>query len=142
MVIRQMAASDLPAVTALCEQLGYPTSLEELTQRFARLNGRRGEYMLVAAHGDSVSGWIHVRRVDALESEPHAEVWGLVVDDQLRSRGVGRALLETAERWAAAQALPLVRIRSNVLREEAHAFYTRAGYSIVKRQSVFDKRLG
>lgn len=136
-----MRTSDLPAVVALCGQLGYPTSHEVLTRRFATLNGRRGEQMLVALHDEAVRGWIHVRRVDSLESDPQAEVWGLVVDEDVRSQGVGRALLETAERWAVQHELTRIRVRSNVLRESAHAFYERAGYAIVKRQSVFEKQL-
>ena len=136
-----MRTADLSAVAALCEQLGYPTSPETLTGRFATLNGRRGEQMLVAVEDDRILGWIHVRRVDSLESDAHAEVWGLVVDDRERSHGVGRALLETAERWAVEHGLSRVRVRSNVIRERAHAFYERAGYAVVKRQSVFEKRL-
>jgi GNAT superfamily N-acetyltransferase len=141
MTIREMRASDLAAVAVLCDQLGYPTSEAVLTGRFATLNGRRGEQMLVAIHDDAVWGWIHVRRVDSLESDAHAEIWGLVVDDRVRSQGVGRALLELAERWAADHGLDRMRVRSNVVRERAHAFYERAGYNVVKRQSVFEKRL-
>lgn len=141
MTIREMRASDLPGVAELCDQLGYPTSVVTLTKRFATLNGRRGEQMLVAVHDEAVAGWIHVRRVDGLESDPRAEVWGLVVDDQVRSQGVGRALLEFAERWAAENGLECMRVRSNVLRERAHGFYERAGYAVVKQQSVFEKRL-
>jgi len=140
-MIREMRASDLAEVAHLCEQLGYPASHETITGRFASLNGRRGEQMLVAIHDEAVWGWIHVRRVDSLESDPHAEVGGLVVDDGARSQGVGRALLETAERWAAEHGLARIRVRSNVVRERAHAFYERAGYGVVKRQSVFEKRL-
>jgi GNAT superfamily N-acetyltransferase len=141
MTIREMRASDLPSVAGLCDQLGYPTTVQTLTGRFATLNGRRGEQMLVAVHDEAISGWIHVRRVDGLESDARAEVWGLVVDDQVRSQGVGRALLEFAERWAVANGLQCLRVRSNVLREQAHEFYQRAGYAIVKQQSVFEKRL-
>lgn len=139
--IREMRLSDLATVTALCEQLGYPTSQEAMATRFANLNGRRGEQMLVALHDDTVWGWVHVRRVDSLESDPHAEVWGLVVGDAVRSKGVGRALLETAERWASEHGLSRIRVRSNVTRERAQTFYERAGYGLTKRQSVFDKRL-
>jgi GNAT superfamily N-acetyltransferase len=141
MTIREMRAADLSAVTTLCDQLGYPTSLEVMTGRFATLNGRRGEQMLVAFDDEAVRGWIHVRRVDSLESDAHAEVWGLVVDDRVRSQGIGRALLEFAERWAIEHGLGRIRVRSNVLRERAHAFYAGAGYTVVKRQSVFEKQL-
>jgi len=139
--IRDMRASDLPAIVLLCDQLGYPTSHDLLADRFATLFGRRGEQMLVAVDDVAVRGWIHVRRVDSLESDAHAEIWGLVVDDRVRSQGIGRSLLEFAERWAADHGLARMRVRSNVLRERAHAFYEREGYAVVKRQSVFEKRL-
>lgn len=112
-----------------------------MVQRFAALTGRRGEQLLVAVQRESVCGWVHVRRMNTLESEPHAEIWGLVVDDGERSHGIGRDLLATAERWATGQGLSLVRVRSNVTRARAHAFYEREGYTIVKRQAVFEKRL-
>lgn len=98
--------------------------------------------MVVAVDDERICGWIHVRRVDSLESDAHAEIWGLVVDDRDRSQGIGRGLLETAERWAADHGLQTVRVRSNIVRERAHAFYARAGYTMVKQQSVFEKHLG
>jgi GNAT superfamily N-acetyltransferase len=140
--IREMRAQDIPSVAALCDQLGYPTSPEALLGRFAALNGRRGEQLLVAVDDERICGWIHVRRVDSLESDAHAEIWGLVVDDRDRSQGIGRSLLETAERWATDHGLQTVRVRSNVVRERAHTFYARAGYRVVKQQSVFEKHLG
>lgn len=136
-----MRVSDLPAVTTLCGELGYPAAPDVVARRFEALNRRPGEQMLVATEGEAVHGWVHVRRVDSLESDVQAEVWGLVVDARVRSKGVGRALLESAERWAVDHGLPRMRIRSNVVRDRAHAFYARAGYIIVKRQSVFEKRL-
>jgi hypothetical protein len=63
-----MRAADLPSVATLCDQLGYPTSPDTLVGRFASLNGRRGEQMLVTVRDEEVLGWIHVRQVDSLES--------------------------------------------------------------------------
>lgn len=89
-----------------------------------------------------VIGWIHVAEKHALELDPFAEILALVVDEQARSRGVGATLVARAETWAAERALGLIRVRANVVRERAHRFYVRLGYSELKRQIAFAKTLG
>jgi len=69
-------------------------------------------------------------------------VKGLVVASSARSHGVGSRLMEVAEAWALARGLREVVVRSNVIRDRAHAFYTRIGYQEQKRQVKFKKRLG
>ena len=80
--------------------------------------------------------------IHGIESDPHAEIGGLVVDERARSRGVGRVLLAAAEAWAARQGLREVALRSNILRERAHDFYRRLGYDCPKTQHRFRKRIG
>jgi GNAT superfamily N-acetyltransferase len=47
--------------------------------------------------------------------------------------------VSAAETWAAKRGAKRLRVRSNVMRERAHRFYERLGYTITKRQAVFDK---
>lgn len=86
-------------------------------------------------------GWVHVEERRLIESEPRAEINGLVVDETCRSRGVGRVLLEHAEQWARERGFRSVVLRSNVIRGRAHAFYERLGYQVFKTQKVFRKPL-
>jgi Acetyltransferase (GNAT) family. len=88
-----------------------------------------------------VIGWGHVGSRLLLESDPFAELLGLVVDARRRSGGVGARLVEEAERWAVARGHFTIRVRSNVIREDAHRFYFRSGYRLSKRQAVFTKDL-
>ena len=69
------------------------------------------------------------------------EVNGLVVDRDVRSRGVGRLLLERAEEWARDRGVPLIRLWSTTTREGAHRFYERHGYTRIKTQHAFVKSL-
>ena len=87
-------------------------------------------------------GWVHVQERALLESEPFAEVCSLVVEERERGRGVGAALMGACERWALARGLGRMRVRSNVKRAPAHAFYGRLGYAVVKSQHVFQRVLG
>lgn len=137
--LRELEPADLPAVAALCGQLGYPSTVEEIERRAARLAGRPDHSVVVAVRGGEVIGWIHLSARDTLESDPDVEVAGLVVDERCRGGGVGRQLMAYAERWAASRGRTLVRVRSNVVRERAHAFYKGLGFRIQKTQHTLVK---
>jgi GNAT superfamily N-acetyltransferase len=137
-----MDLSDLKDVTTLCAQLGYPSTLEQVTRRFHPISQDGGCALFVAQGSENhILGWVYVRGVLLMESDPRAEVWGLVVDDEARGQGIGRALMERAEQWAAERGYHMVSLRSNTIRHEAHRFYERVGYRIAKTSHVFEKSL-
>jgi GNAT superfamily N-acetyltransferase len=140
--VRPMTLRDAAAVADLCTQLGYPATTETMERRIAALAGRDDHGLLVATvDGEWVVGWIHVCSAMLIEIDPLAEVWGLVVDAEERGRGVGRLLMEAAERWAIARGHRVLRLRSRVQREGAHRFYERLGYRIAKTSHTFQKQL-
>ena len=49
--------------------------------------------------------------------------------------------MEAGEAWARARGLKEMVLRSNVIRERAHAFYRRLGYEEQKRQVKLRRRL-
>ena len=67
------------------------------------------------------------------------EISGLVVDEQVRSQGIGEKLLDRAEQWAREKGCRTVGLRCNVIRDRAHAFYQRHGYQHTKTQKSFRK---
>lgn len=138
--LREATASDIPALAALCGQLGYPSTPEQLAARLTRLAGPE-DCVLVAEMAGKVVGWIHVRGVCCVESDPNAEIAGLVVDESCRGAGVGSELVEAACRWATQHGYGEVRVRSNVIREQAHRFYERQGFRRLKTQIAFARRL-
>ena len=139
---RAMEVGDAPAVAALCVQLGYPATAGEMERRMLLLreNADHGLFVVEDA-GGGVVGWVHVCGEHLLVSPPYAEVGGLVVDDEARGVGVGRALMAEAERWARERGYREVRVRSGTARTGAHAFYQRIGYRLVKSQHRFVKTL-
>jgi GNAT superfamily N-acetyltransferase len=66
---------------------------------------------------------------------------GLVIDAGARRQGLGRELVEVAERWAASRGLPSLTVRSNAARELSHPFYLALGYTRDKTQHVYSKKL-
>ncbi len=141
--IRPAGPDDAPTIARLSTQLGYPQS--ELDARRALQAVRAeasGEVFVATEDGGEVVGWIHVLLAPRLESGTYAEIGGLVVLEALRGRGIGTRLVEAAEAWAAARGAPTIRVRSNVVREDAHRFYTTRGYDVIKTQAVFRKSIG
>jgi GNAT superfamily N-acetyltransferase len=88
-----------------------------------------------------VAGWIQIFREQTVMTQARVEVAGLVVDEKYRGRGIGRALMQHAEAWAREHGCATVSLRSNVIRNEAHAFYKGLGYSLVKTQHAFRKKV-
>lgn len=133
MIIRDATAADAPAISELADQLGYTVTAAEIRDRLPRSS------CVVSELGGQVIGWMQVERRDLVTLGPIAEVTALVVDAAGRGRGVGVALLDWAESWAAGRGCERVRIRCNAVRAETHEFYERRGYREIKTQKVFEK---
>lgn len=137
---REMQENDLVSVASLSGELGYPTTPATLAPRFAALRKVDEGLFVVEADGQ-IAGWAHVGGRVLLESPPHAEVGALVVGRAFRRRGVGRALVERAIEWTRAHGLPTLRLRSNIARPEAHAFYPALGFQLLKTQHAYELRV-
>ena len=141
MWIRPMVGGDARAAAALSGELGYPAAERDVADRWETLAARGDHAVFVADEDGQIAGWVHVHDDWTLETGHTAELMGLVVTEARRGAGVGRALVAEAERWARTQGCPRLRIRSNIVREDAHRFYEALGYARVKRQEVFDKTI-
>jgi GNAT superfamily N-acetyltransferase len=140
--IRAMQGSDAAAVTALSGELGYPASSGEIERRIADVGPREDGALFVAESEDGeVVGWLHVLGRHLLESEPSAEIGGLVVGAKARRKGAGRGLVDAAEAWAREHAYRKMSLRSNTVRVEARPFYESRGYRVTKTQYKFSKDL-
>ena len=139
--IRPARASDVPRIAELSGELGYPASVAEMRQRFVQIKPANRHAVFVAEFEKAVVGWIHVSITPLLEVPRRAEVNGLIVADGRRSLGAGAKLLGAAEAWARSKKCEGMSVRSNVIRDRAHAFYERQGYAHFKTQKAFRKPL-
>jgi len=99
--IRDVRSVDAEAISYLSEQLGYPTSSEEVYSRIHKIVESPQDQSFVATSQDEqVVGWIHVFATMRLESEPFAEIGGIIVAESYQNRGIGKALLKRAQDWA------------------------------------------
>ncbi len=140
-LIREITLDDADAAASLSGELGYQASGEALRQRIETLLGRPDQAIYVACLSGSVVGWIDLAVTYHLAADPRVEIQGLVVSAEVRSRGIGRLLVERAEQWARSRGLTAMLVRSRVTREDAHRFYLREGYTRTKTSAVFAKEL-
>src|SRR5436190_15798975 len=117
--------------------MGYLASSDEMKERIEALRRLADYVVYVACITGAVVGWIDVGISCHLQSEPRAEIGGLVVSADLRGRGIGRHLITRAENWARQRGLRGMVVRSQIAREEAHNFYLREGYARTKTSAVF-----
>lgn len=139
--IRRAERRDAASLAALATQLGYPTTKEQAAKRLRSVRRDPDHAVYVAVWKRRVVAWLHAFVYRVIESEPSVQLGGLVVAEDLRGNGAGRLLMQRAERWARQKGCRTVRIRSNIRRKEAHGFYQKLGYTLVKTQYAFQKRL-
>jgi len=138
--VRRAGAGDSHTIAELCGQLGYPSTSEQIERRLAEA-GNGAAVFVAVSRSVGVIGWVHVRALHLLTRDACAEIGGLVVDEGWRGRGFGGLLMDAAEDWARQQGLGTLRLRSNVIRDEAHAFYRGRGYESSKTSQLFTKTL-
>lgn len=108
-----------------------------MTQRLKIALQSPDHAVFAGVRGSATLGWIHVMRTFHLESGYGAEIAGLVVAEDSRGQGIGTRLAQEAVAWAGARGFERLRVRSNVTRHGAHAFYLGLGYESEKVQHVF-----
>jgi GNAT superfamily N-acetyltransferase len=137
--IRRLTVDDAEAAAELSSQLGYPCLAGDLRERIDELLLAADRVAFAAVVDGQIAGWIDAAMERHLQSPASAVIGGLVVREDMRGQGVGRRLCLEVEEWARSKSVPLVRVRSQIKREDAHRFYLRDGYRKVKTSFVFEK---
>jgi GNAT superfamily N-acetyltransferase len=147
-LIRPATPADSAGIAELSGQLGYPATREQTERRLRRLLRDPRHAVIVAEVADGtapsggackVIGWVHVQERPVVQLDLRAELTALVVAQSHRRLGAGRMLMQRAEEWAREHGCTGVMLRSNILREHAHAFYEAIGYRALKMQKTFLK---
>ncbi len=126
--IRPMGHDDVPVVTRLGIQLGYPVDEAGIARRLERYGGSDSHLLLVAERDGVVVGWVHALERPLLQEPLHVEIGGLVVDAYERGSGIGKVLVDAVDEWASAGGYHGMWLHSRVERPEAHRFYPGLGF--------------
>ena len=130
-----MEQGDAEQVAELTRELGYDMSVVQTRDRIA--NQSDGGVVLVAVSAGEVVGWIQGLNRELLIYPRVLEVGGLVVSAPHRARGIGRALIGALTEWGRGRGHIEIFVRSNIMRDGAHAFYEGLGFIRAKTSYTF-----
>lgn len=126
--IREAVLDDAAPIARLLGELGFPSAPESVRQRLRSMLAF-GESVLVAQHDDDLLGVLTVHVTPVLHRpDPVGRLTALVVTERERGSGIGRALVDAAERLLRDKGCGTVEVTSNRKLEQAHAFYRHLGY--------------
>ena len=140
LTLRLLQSTDAEALVALLPDLGYQATAGQIVRRLDAMRAWPDQEAFVAEIDGAVVGLCHVQGVRMLISDGYAEIQALVVSAARQGEGLGRKLVAHACDWAFARGYERVRLRSNVVREEAHAFYEHLGFEKAKASYAFELR--
>lgn len=134
-----MQENDLASIQALSGQLGYAATGEELAKRFQQLQALRPTLFVYLESG-AVMGFIHLEKTHGLVEADRVTIKALVVDQEFRLEGIGKALIQFSKEWGKTYGLDTISLSCNILSEEAHAFYKREGFNLKKSSHIFEMK--
>jgi ribosomal protein S18 acetylase RimI-like enzyme len=112
----------------MCE-LGYKTTPAEMRRRLKSISCDDNYRTLLAEVDGKVCGMIGALAHASYEHYvPQGRILALVILPSARRRGIGRALIASAEEDFAQKAITRVSLDTRVARKDAHQFYESLGY--------------
>lgn len=139
--LRNVKKEDSKEVKKLAEELGYPSSEEKITEILEKVIQHDDHRMVVAENAQELVGYIHMVSSMRVGSDPFVEIAALSVLEKFQKKGIGKALISESQNMANEKGINFVRIRSNIIREEAHKFFEQRGFRNLKTQEVFIKKI-
>ncbi len=130
LIVRELSSEEFPLILPLIEKQNAKIPPVELRRRLEQM--RFHHYHCIAAFdGNRIVGvagyWLGAR----FWCGEFLDADNVVVDESVRSRGVGKALMDWLEGKARELGCKLLVLDSYVTYARAHKFYFREGYEIV-----------
>jgi ribosomal protein S18 acetylase RimI-like enzyme len=142
--VRLAQPGDAAALAQLMCELGYQTTESDMQMRVERISTDDRYRTFVAVRDGKVCGMIGTLTCPSYEhNDPGGRILALATLSTMRRRGIGRALITTAEKDFAHRGIRRVALNTRLAREDAHKFYESLGYErngwrFVKQLSVRD----
>jgi ribosomal protein S18 acetylase RimI-like enzyme len=126
---RDAELNDAPELAVLMGQLGYETDCTEMETRLELILSNPAYKTFVAIMDGCVCGMIGTLTCPSYEhNDLSGRILALVTSRATRRRGIGRALMATAEKDFAQRRIRCVALDTRLTRRDAHKFYEWLGY--------------
>lgn len=131
MEVRVANKDDVRDLANLMEQLGYPTTIEQMEIRFKNIESNPSYHTLLAVLDGEVVGMVGLCKGSLYEHDgTYVRILAFVVSSNYRRSGIGEKLMIETERWAREQGAIAISLNSGNRTERiaAHQFYTKMGF--------------
>jgi GNAT superfamily N-acetyltransferase len=126
--VRSATPADAERIAALFTDEGYPAGPSDIVERLTRFDSEHSR-VLVADHDGEILGFVAVHALPRFEhSDRIVRVMALVVDAGVRERGIGRLLMEAAERVGREVGAAFAEVTAGHHRPDARRLYEELGY--------------
>ena len=124
-------------IAELLGQLGHPTEPETIREKIFALSTSKADYIWIAQSRARVVGLLAFHLSPLLHAPGNlGRITALVVDEEFRGKGIGRLLVETAEKWGWDRECSRIEVTSGDWRSRAHHFYQDLGYAIESKRFI------
>ncbi|NNF04950.1 MAG: GNAT family N-acetyltransferase [Rhodothermales bacterium] len=132
--IRRARPDDAPLLVPLLDEVGFPATPDEISERLQTLSGP-DDHVFVAAGTHNIAGVATLHFTPALHRPvPVGRITLLVVAKPHRLSGIGSMLVQACEKETAAAGGSIIEVISNLRYAEAHDFYRRLGFEYTSRK--------
>jgi ribosomal protein S18 acetylase RimI-like enzyme len=130
--IREANDNDIEVLAELMSELtNEPVSTQTAKDRLNFVKNSPFDFFYVCVENQEVLGFLAFRIRENIEAPTrYGEISAIVVNPKVRNKGVGRFLMEYAEKLAKEHGCIGTWLVSGFGREEAHKFYKKLGYEI------------
>jgi len=129
--IRTARPQDASELARLFTELGHPTTEDAIRAGWDAWEANGNVALVVdSASGELIAAATLHRTIVLHRPQPIGRISALIVDARYRGAGIGRTLVDVAERMFRDTGCGIVEVTSNMRRADAHAFYRRLGYEL------------
>ena len=131
LVIRNFQLDDLKSLSGLTNELGYPTTVEEMEKRMNLIITLDNYWTLVAVSDGNVVGYAGLNKNYFWEQNgSFIRIQALVVKKEFRRHNIGQHLINAAEKLAKEEGSGLIILNcgNKPERASAHNFYPEMGF--------------
>jgi GNAT superfamily N-acetyltransferase len=126
--LRPATSRDAERIAALFTDEGYPSGPSDIVERLARFDSEHSR-VIVADNGGQVLGFVAIHALPRFEhTDRIIRIMALVVDAGERGRGIGRLLMEEAERLGRDLDAAFAEVTAGHHRPDARHLYEELGY--------------
>jgi len=128
LTLRPATDDDAERIASLFTDEGYPSGPSDIVERLGRFSSEHSR-VIVADNDGEVLGFVAIHALPRFEhSDRVLRVMALVVDAGVRERGVGRLLMEEAERIGRDLGAAFAEVTACHHRPDARRLYEDLGY--------------